>query len=277
MGDSRHWAPLVSSLLFAGALLALGSRALGTDRTVEYVIASFVTFAFCLVSAIHLLGPKSAAAFALIGIVFGWLAEQIGTTTGVIFGPYTYVPGILGPSLGEVPVVVPLMWFALVYIAYIMANLLVWQSPVDQRRGLLEVVGLSLLAALIVSAYNLGTDPYNQHVVGAYIAGVEGRYFGVPFMAYVGWTAVAFLICLTFRLVVHKVPIQPVTRVTKRFVALPIMLYIGFMAFYVAEGFPEAVKVIVVFAMGIPSLAAIVGFERWSMHDTASSIQENAA
>ena len=86
-----------------------------------------------------------------------------------------------------------------------------------------------------MSAYNLGTDPYNQHVVGAYIAGAEGPYFGVPFMAYVGWTAVAFLICLTFRLVVHKIPIQPVTRVTKRFAALPIVLYIGFMAFYIVE------------------------------------------
>ena len=139
-----------------------------SDTTSLLIAGSIVMFACCWSSAIHLLGGRAALRFVVIGVVVGWIAEELGATRGWFFGSYTYTE-VLGPRIGAVPFIIPLMWFALSYIAYVIANLIVWQTPSDGVPGLPQQLTMSLLAAMIVTAYDLGADPYMVYTLKAWI------------------------------------------------------------------------------------------------------------
>ena len=213
-----HWStrlPLAGLLLAAVFFISVGVRTLG-DTTMAMLVSSFVMFAACLASAAHLLGLRAALLFAAIAIALGWFAEQMGSSYGWFFGSYDYTD-VLGPRVGDVPLVIPLMWFALTYMGYVIANLIIWRAPADGSTHLGEVMGMSLLAAMIVTAYDLGADPYMVFVLKAWImTKKDGAWFGETVQGFVGWMFVSFCIVLVFRLVVRKLPIRPATGVDRR-------------------------------------------------------------
>jgi hypothetical protein len=87
--------------------------------------------------------------------------------------------------------VIPLMWFALTYIGYVIANLIIWRAPVDGSPRILDVVLMSLLAAMLVTAYDLGADPYMVFVLKAWImTKKDGAWFGETVQGFVGWMVV---------------------------------------------------------------------------------------
>lgn len=57
--------------------------------------------------------PKVWGWFALVGLG-GWLAEAVGTNTGLLFGEYAYGP-VLGPKLLGVPLILAGNWLIVVY------------------------------------------------------------------------------------------------------------------------------------------------------------------
>lgn len=59
---------------------------------------------------------KSFAVFALITAVAGFIAECIGVHTGLLFGNYNY-GSTLGSKLFEVPLMIGVNWFLLIYSA----------------------------------------------------------------------------------------------------------------------------------------------------------------
>src|SRR5450432_2862658 len=76
----------------------------------------------------HALGVRRTLAFFAITAVTSWLFEEVGVTTGLLYGPYHYT-STLGPWLGSVPVLIPLAWFVLVYSSYGLANLIANRLP----------------------------------------------------------------------------------------------------------------------------------------------------
>lgn len=252
--------------LVAVFLISVGVRG-ASDTTLAMLVSSFVMFAACLASAIHLLGLRAALSFAAIAIVFGWFAEQMGSSYGWFFGSYDYTD-VLGPRVGDVPLIIPLMWFALTYMGYVIANLIVRRAQVDGSRHLGEALCMSLLAAMIVTAYDLGADPYMVFVLKAWImTRTDGAWFGETVQGFVGWTFVGFCIVLAFRLVVRRFPVRPASGVDRRHALLPVLIYAGLMAFQIVAGFPVETRSIAVFAMGIPVLCALAGWRHWRTHD----------
>jgi hypothetical protein len=159
--------PQLTLALLAAFLAALAARSLG-ETTALLMASSVLMFACCWASASHLLGAGAATRFAAIGVGLGWVAEQLGATQGWFFGSYPYTD-VLGPRIGAVPCIIPLMWFALCYVAYVIANLIVWQAPSDGAPALRQSVVMSFLAAMIVTAYDLGADPYMVFTLKAWI------------------------------------------------------------------------------------------------------------
>ncbi|MCG2583602.1 carotenoid biosynthesis protein [Massilia sp. TS11] len=254
--------PGISAALLLAFLAATASRA-WSDTTVALIIASVLMFACCWASAIHLLGARAALRFVLLGVSFGWFAEQMGATRGWFFGDYVYTE-VLGPRIGAVPVVIPLMWFALSYTGYVIANLLVWQTARDNAASLGQNLVMALLAALIVCAYDLGADPYMVYVLKAWImAKTDGWWFGETLQGFVGWTVVGGAIILAFRLSLGKAPAQASQTFDKRHALVPLAVYGGSMLFQACQGAPVETRTIAVFAMGIPLLAALCGYQRW--------------
>lgn len=235
-----------------------------SDTTLMLIVGAIVMFACCWTSAIHLLGARAALRFVVVGVVFGWLAEELGATRGWFFGSYTYTD-VLGPRLGAVPVIIPLMWFALTYIAYVIGNLMVWQSPSDGAAPLLQSATMSLLAAMIVTAYDLGADPYMVFTLKAWIMTMkDGWWFGETLEGFFGWAFVSFAIIFTFRLGLRGRAPVPALPVARRHALVPLAIYAGNMVFQICLGSPVETRTIALFAMGIPLLTALCGFQRWS-------------
>ena len=89
MNKLSHQLPRISAALLGAFLVALLARGQG-DTTQLLVISSVLMFACCWASAIHLLGARAALHFVVIGVVAGWIAEQLGSSYGWFFGSYTY-------------------------------------------------------------------------------------------------------------------------------------------------------------------------------------------
>lgn len=265
--------PMIAGALLAAFLVILATRGAG-ETTVLLVLSSLVMFGCCWVSAAHLLGGRAASRLVLIAVVLGWAAEQLGSTRGWFFGSYTYT-GVLGPRLGEVPLVIPMMWFALCYVAYVIANLIVWQAPSDGTTGLGQNLVQSLLAAMIVTAYDLGADPYMVFKLKAWImTKLDGGWFGETMQGFAGWMFVSFVIVFLFRLGLKRSPPSPAAQtspIAPRDVAVPLAIYAGNLLFQALLGVPVETRAIAIFAMGIPLLAAMCGWSRWKAASAPSA------
>nr|WP_314547385.1 carotenoid biosynthesis protein [uncultured Massilia sp.] len=253
---------LAAFFLLAAFLVALSARGY-TETTPLLVASSLLMFGCCWASAIHLLGSRAALALVLIAMSIGWLAEQLGATLGWFFGDYHYT-AVLGPRLFAVPVVIPMMWFALSYCGYVIANLIVWQAPdaPEGSRGM--TVLMALVGAMVVTCYDLGVDPYMVYVLKAWImARTDGWWFGETIEGFAGWMIVSFAIGLAFRLVLRRRPAAPSHPATTRHVLVPLSVYAGLMVFQVCLGHPHEARTIALFAMGFPLLTAACGLLRW--------------
>ncbi|MEW7847477.1 carotenoid biosynthesis protein [Massilia aurea] len=252
--------------LGAAALLALLLRGWNAE-TQLLVISSVLMFLACCASAARVLGPRPALHLVLIALPVGWFAEEMGANYGWFFGSYDYTP-VLGPQLGSVPLVIPLMWFALSYTGYVMANLIVWQIPADGATSIRRSVVMAVLAALIVTAYDLGVDPYMVYKLKAWIMmEKDGWWFGETLQGFFGWMLVAFAIVLAFRLTLRRAqgvtPAAPAPRV--RDILVPLGLYGALMVFEVTQGVPVETRTIALFVMGMPLFCAACGLYRWQL------------
>ncbi|WP_198120067.1 carotenoid biosynthesis protein [Massilia rhizosphaerae] len=257
--------PVVSATLLVIFLLVLARR-IGGETTHLLVASSLLMFGCCWASAAHLLGGGAALRLVAIGTGFGWLAEQLGSSYGWFFGSYTYT-SVLGPRLGDVPVVIPMMWFALGYVGYVISNLIVWQDPVDGPASLGRDAILALLGATVVTCYDLGVDPYMVYVLKAWImTKTDGAWFGETVQGFAGWMTVSFAILFAFRRLARVRPAAErgdAVVPTMRHVLVPLSVYAGLMVFQVLLGYPVEARTIALFAMGFPLLAAFAGLLRW--------------
>ena len=257
--------PVVTAVLLVIFLLVLAKR-IGGETTMLLVASSLLMFGCCWASAAHLLGGGAALRLVAIATSFGWAAEQLGSSYGWFFGSYTYTP-VLGPRLGHVPVVIPLMWFALAYVGYVISNLIVWQDPVDAPASPGHDAILALLGAMVVTCYDLGVDPYMVYVLKAWImAEKDGWWFGETVQGFAGWMIVSFAILFAFRRLARVRPAAGragAVLPTMRHVLVPLSVYAGLMVFQVLLGYPVEARTIALFAMGFPLLAAFIGLLRW--------------
>lgn len=254
--------PKLSYALFAAFLMAMAVRS-NNETTTAIVASSLLMFAFCWANASHLLGVRAALKFVLIAVTFGWFAEQMGVSRGWFFGRYVYTE-VLGWRLGDVPAVIPLMWFALCYSCYVISNLIVWRSPVDGSPRLSDAVFMSFLAAMIVTAFDLGADPYMVYTLKAWtMTKTDGWWFGETIQGFFGWVAVASAILFSFRLSVRKQALRPLADFSQWHALLPLSVYASAMLFQLCVGYPMETRTIAVFAMGLPILCALAGWQHW--------------
>jgi uncharacterized membrane protein len=254
--------PKISYALLAAFLLAMAVRS-QNDTTIALVACSLLMFAFCWANATHLLGAKPAFKFVLIAVSLGWFAEQMGSSRGWFFGSYTYTD-VLGWPLGDVPMIIPLMWFALCYVGYVISNLIVWQNPVHVASSKRVALFMSFLAAAIVTAYDLGADPYMVYVLKAWImAKTDGWWFGETLEGFFGWMLVSFTIIALFHLTTPQKALATDTGFTRLDALLPLSIYAFSMVFQMLKGHPVETRTVALFAMGIPLLCALAGLWRW--------------
>jgi putative membrane protein len=102
-----------------------------------------------------------------VGII-GWVVEAIGTSTGIIFGGYTYGPS-LGPKLLDTPIVMLINWMISTYLVIMVLK------PIFINVWRLALVGASLMVLydillepvairLFMWNWETGTPPLQNYI-----------------------------------------------------------------------------------------------------------------
>lgn len=255
--NKKRWLEVAIVASFAAYLLLHGASLTLLQELPGLAQIALLFTVFGLLHAIYMLGFRRALAFFGVCVVLSWLAEQVSILTGIA-GDYYYT-GVLGPKLGDVPYVIPLTWFLMMYPSYVIANLAVTRRAAFERCSVPFCIWLSALTAVVMTAWDLALDPYMTQVVGAWVwVGCEAcPYFGVPYSNYYSWVVTTFLIVLVYRLVERRLPLAPVGGDGSLWVAaLPVGIYAMNTLSSVVIGFPLETRLIAAFVMGVPVLVA---------------------
>ena len=261
VGTTRAWlTPVVLGLLLVASAGLHGYHALYGSKTFWVGVTLLMT-AFSLVSSTELMGGRATTVFFVTGVVLGLFFEVLSINTGLPFGPYYYTP-LFGAQVLEVPIIIPLAWYVIVYLGYVVANLMIAGAPVVDG-GTRQAIWLSLIGAMVVTAYDLAADPFMVQTIGAWVMLNKGDYFGEQLRGFVGWTFVSFLIAIIVRLSHHRVAIRPPTPTTTLAAAYPLLAYGVWWLFFTFIAEPRGIRVVAAYAMGIPTLAALTGLLTW--------------
>ncbi len=196
-------------------------------------------------------GWKRTAVFFAASAVICYVSEEIGVRTGVLFGPYHY-GNLLGPRLGDVPVIIPLAYFMMVYPSWMVAKALVSGIDTDALKGL---TAQAVIAAIVVTAWDAVMDP-SMAAAGNWIWERGGVYFGVPRRNFFGWLVTAFLVFWIAGLLRRGMKRKTATKGI--FFAMPAVVYAFFALRYVTANRFAALTVVAVFAMGLPAILALL-------------------
>lgn len=224
---------------------------------------------FSVFHAAYVLGWRHTLLFFGITVAVSWSYEHVGVETGLIYGAYHYTDA-LGLKLGHVPIIIPIAWFMMIYPSYIIANLIAGgRQKVMMIRGnksnsnnnynnnrttLLQILGLSFLSAVIMTAWDLVVDPYlSGPSERAWIWEDGGQYFGVPLHNFGGWLLTTFTIYFIFQLLSErKFQVSPSRPLSTPIILLPLIGYGGMMITNIIPGEPPELRIIGPIVMGIP-------------------------
>jgi putative membrane protein len=220
---------------------------------------TLILWLFSICHATYTLGWRQMLAFFVLSAVISWLFEQVGVATGIVYGPYHYTD-VLGLKLGHVPLLIPIAWFMMIYPSHVIANLVGTGESAGVGGRLLRIVWLSALGAMTMTAWDLLMDPdMSSPPLQSWVWEQGGPYFGVPLQNFVGWLLTTFTVYLVYRLVERRIGIQPIAPATTAVVALALVAYSIMLLNYLLPGGSdqwEATRIIALFVMGFPLLAA---------------------
>jgi len=144
---------------------------------------------------------RTSIAFITVAFLT-WLAEFIGSSTGIPFGAYTYTD-ILQPQIAHVPLIIPIAWFMMLPPSWVIAQTLMNDVKKHTITYSLLFAGISGLA---ITAWDLFLDPQMVDW-GFWIWDNPVGYFGIPWTNYLGWILTAFIVTWVIR--PHRLPVLP--------------------------------------------------------------------
>lgn len=222
---------------------------------------------FSIFHAAYVLGWRHTLLFFGITVAVSWSYEHVGVETGLIYGAYHYTDA-LGLKLGHVPIIIPIAWFMMIYPSYIIANLIGSGRQMmtrDKKKNnnnpitLVQILWLSFLSAVIMTAWDLVVDPYlSGPTERAWIWEDGGQYFGVPLHNFGGWLLTTFTIYFVFRLLSERKFQMHTSRrpLTTSIILLPLISYGATMIANIIPGEPSELRIIGPIVMGIPLVIA---------------------
>jgi uncharacterized membrane protein len=211
-----------------------------------------------LAHAWYSLGGRHTLAFFGLSAAVSWVFEQVGVATGLVFGAYHYTD-YLGARLGDVPLLIPLAWFMMIYPSYVIANLAIELRATGTPQGVARLIRLAAVSAVVMTLWDLVIDPIlSGPSVRAWVWEAGGPYFGIPIQNYAGWLLTTFTVYLAYRALEHRFAPVPLGPVTTRIAALPVATYGVMLASDLLSSVaPAGLAVIGVVAMGAPVVVAV--------------------
>ncbi len=209
-----------AAAMIATPLCPRGSRA----RAVLATVTVTGLFGATLAATARRWGSRPALMAAGSVVAATVAVEKLGTTTGVPFGRYRYT-GRLRPTVGGVPVIVALAWFAMGVPAREVGRQI--GREVGRRRW--------WAGAAALTAWDLFLDP-QMTAEGYWRWQRPGRfaYRGIPLANYLGWlvTGAGIMVVLDRLLPDRSVPAAPDRPLVAVYSWMAVMQTLGFLMFF---------------------------------------------
>ncbi|NEQ40145.1 MAG: carotenoid biosynthesis protein [Okeania sp. SIO3I5] len=149
--------------------------------------AAYIIFGALAVAlyGIRNLGIGTTLAFLLPSVFLSLSSELLGTSTGFPFGDYAYLGGLGYKVAGLVPFTIPLSWFYMGFVCYLLARC---GLQVNSSSSWIRHLGAIAIAAILLTAWDLVLDPaMSQAPVPFWEFQDEGSFFGMPYRNLIGW------------------------------------------------------------------------------------------
>lgn len=172
--------------------------------------------------AYRTLGLRAALTFLVPSMCLSLSSELLGTSTGFPFGHYHYLSGLGYKIAGLVPFTIPLSWFYMGLVCYLLAR----AGLGDQ--GWAKQLGAIALGAVLLTAWDFVLDPAMSQTAFPFWEFEElGAFFGMPYRNLAGWMGTGALFMGVAAFLWRKMPIF----VERSQLLLPITVYIVNFAF----------------------------------------------
>src|ERR1700730_9188808 len=129
--------------------------------------------------------------------------ENIGAATGFPFGHYHFEVGSNLIHVGAIPIIVGPLWFGMGYLSWIVAGTLLGCADL-RLNGNIERGALPIVAAFVMSQWDVVMDPPEATISKAWIWHDGGAHFGVPFSNYLGWLLTSWLFYQAFAIYLSR-------------------------------------------------------------------------
>lgn len=247
-------------------LFALGTLMLRLNLVAGTLIqATFLLlFVFALLHGSQRYGWRIMATWFAITWVVSNGFESLSIATGFPFGHYHYTPP--GPRIGAVPILIMPTYFGIGYVSWCVTQVLTGQFG-RRPTGWFTLI-VPLLTALVMTMWDLATDPQASTIQGTWIWENGGAYFGVPVSNFVGWVFVVYVFMQIFALYLARFakesPPSPVVA-ERQYWMQPIALYLIMGLGVLLEGFVQRTDTAIYTSMAMISVFTMVftGVNAW--------------
>jgi uncharacterized membrane protein len=250
----NRWVTTASWLLFSAMMYLILAEMVSPWFSLPDLDNIGFTLVFVLFALAHcaaLEGPRFTMQFFLISAVVSYGCEEAGVRTGLIYGSYHY-SDMLGAKLGDVPAIIPLAWFMMIYPSWMVGRAILRGINTRSFSGR---AALAIVAALAITGWDMVMDP-GMAMAHNWVWEQGGAYFGVPLRNYFGWVLTTFVIYwLAGAFWDNQKREKPAT---KRFAVLPVTLYAFYALRYVMVSRIPALKAVAMFSMGMPGVLALM-------------------
>ena len=236
--------------------ILLAGIAFGWNPTPLAQLLAAIFIVCALLHAVASYGGRTGVTFFIVCLAITFIAENIGTATGFPFGHYHFEVAADLPHVGRIPIVVGPLWFGGGYFSFVVAATLLDGADRHLERGV-NVIALPLVAAFVMTQWDLVIDAPNATIARAWIWHDGGAVFGVPLSNYLGWLLTSWLFFQAFVLILRsRRPASPWAAPGRQLRLIAIL-------FYVSAGLTHVIP----FAMGQSGEAADGAGRLWRIAD----------
>ncbi|BAZ79804.1 carotenoid biosynthesis protein [Sphaerospermopsis kisseleviana CS-549] len=215
------------------------------------------------------LGLGRALCFLVPSVSISLTSELLGTSTGFPFGHYSYLSGLGYKIAGLVPFTIPLSWFYVGCVSYLLARV---GLEVDKKPSLLRHLGAIALGALLLTSWDFVLDPaMSQTSLPFWYWQQPGAFFGMPYQNFAGWMGTGSVFMTVAALLWRNNPIK----LERSQLNIPLVVYLANFGFATVMSLAAGFSIPVLLGVLLGVAPAVALWLRGS--DASTSVAVEAA